>query len=68
MEGMSMPKLSSDHVLAQPSLFEAAPQHPRWEDLPTEVRRQAAHLLSELLLDRAARSLVDSKAEGGNDE
>ena len=63
-----MAKLSVAHELAQPSLFESAPQHPRWEDLPMEVRRQAAHLLAELLLNRAARSLVDSKAEGGSDE
>jgi hypothetical protein len=63
-----MPKLSVAHKLAQSSLFEASPQCPRWEDLPTEVRRRVTRLLSELLLSSVAQPQRADQAEGGNDE
>jgi hypothetical protein len=63
-----MPKLSATHVLPQPSLFETAPQHPRWEDLPREVRRQVIDLLSNLLLSGGIQSSLAGETEGGNDE
>jgi hypothetical protein len=63
-----MPKLSVAHELAQPSLFESARKHPRWEDLPMDVRRRVTRLLSELLLNRGAQLRLSSEAEGGKDE
>ena len=63
-----MAKLSVAHELAQPSLFESAPKHPRWEDLPMDVRRRVTRLLLQLLLNRGAQSRLSSEAEGGNDE
>jgi len=63
-----MPKLSVANELAQPSLFESAPKHPRWEDLPMDVRRRVTRLLSELLLNRGAQSRLSSEAEGGKNE
>ena len=63
-----MPKLSVAHELAQPSLFESAPQRPRWEDLPMEVRHRVTRLLSELLSSKGAQSLLASEAEGGDNE
>jgi len=63
-----MPRLSVAHGLAQPSLFESAPQCPRWEDLPTETRRRVIRLLSELLLSKIAQPNRADEVEGGNDE
>lgn len=63
-----MPKPRVVRELAQPSLFESAPLHPRWEDLPLEVRRQVTRLLSELLSSRVAQSLLAGRAEGRDDE
>ena len=63
-----MPKPRIIRERAQPSLFESAPNRPRWEDLPLEVHHRVIYLLSKLLSSRAARSLVTGGAEGGHDE
>jgi hypothetical protein len=61
-----MPKVARE--INQPNLFDPNPQHPRWEDLPLDVRCQATRLLAELLSRKVAQTLQTSKAEGGSDE
>ncbi len=49
----------------QPDLFDQIQLRPRWEELPTTVRKELIPLLREMLSSPAARAQLQQLRKGG---
>jgi hypothetical protein len=52
----------------QLGLFQSIPRHPRWEQLPSEVRQQAVRLLARMLNEQVERELTGASMREAGDE
>jgi hypothetical protein len=63
-----MPNPRRSSRLEQLSLFQPAPNRPRWRSFPAETREVAVRLLTQLLRDHLKRRQLDRDDVGVDDE